>query len=187
MDGFGQKSYDNLIAAVEKARNTTLPRLIYALGIANIGPANAKMLCKAFDYDIEKLRHATKEELTEVDGVGDVIAEGICSYFADPKNNELLDHLLAVLHVEKPELLEGGKRLDGQIFVITGSLEHFQNRKELQERIEALGGKVTGSVTGKTSYLVNNDVNSSSSKNRKARELGVPILSEEEMIRLLGE
>ncbi|MEI3240487.1 MAG: NAD-dependent DNA ligase LigA [Lachnospiraceae bacterium] len=187
MDGFGQKSYDNLIAAIEKARNTTLPRLIYALGIANIGPANAKMLCKAFDYDIEKLRHATKEELTEVDGVGDVIAEGICSYFADPKNNELLDHLLAVLHVEKPELSEGGKRLDGQIFVITGSLEHFQNRKELQERIEALGGKVTGSVTGKTSYLVNNDVNSSSSKNRKARELGVPILSEEEMIRLLGE
>ena len=122
-----------------------------------------------------------------MDGVGDVIAEGICSYFADPKNNELLDHLLAVLHVEKPELSEGGKRLDGQIFVITGSLEHFQNRKELQERIEALGGKVTGSVTGKTSYLVNNDVNSSSFKNRKARELGVPILSEEEMIRLLGE
>lgn len=187
MEGLGQKSFDNLQAAVERARHTTMPRLIHALGIANIGPANAKMLCRAFDYDMEKLRHAAKEDLVSVDGIGEVIADGILEYFADESHNELIDRLLNILEIEKPETEAGEQPLKDMVFVITGSLEHFANRNELKERIEALGGKVTGSVTGKTNYLINNDVNSTSSKNRKARELGIPILSEDDVIQMLGE
>ena len=187
MDGFGQKSYDNLIAAAEKASHTTLPRMVYGLGVSGIGLANAKMICRHFKNDFEAMRHATVEELVEIDGIGEVLAQAWTAFFSDGKNNAIVDHLLAELTFEADEE-ENGEGADetfaGMNFVITGSLEHFKNRKELQELIERRGGKVTGSVTSKTNYLINNDVASSSSKNKKARELGVPILSEEEFLKL---
>ena len=187
MDGFGQKSYDNLIAAAEKASHTTLPRMVYGLGVAGIGLANAKMICRHFKNDFEAMRHATVEELVEIDGIGEVLAQAWTAFFSDGKNNAIVDHLLAELtfEAEDEESSEGAdEAFAGMNFVITGSLEHFKNRKELQELIERRGGKVTGSVTSKTNYLINNDVASSSSKNKKARELGVPILSEEEFLKL---
>ena len=187
MDGFGQKSYDNLIAAAEKASHTTLPRMVYGLGVAGIGLANAKMICRHFKNDFEAMRHATVEELVEIDGIGEVLAQAWTAFFSDGKNNAIVDHLLAELTFEvgDEESSEGAdEAFAGMNFVITGSLEHFKNRKELQELIERRGGKVTGSVTSKTNYLINNDVASSSSKNKKARELGVPILSEEEFLKL---
>ena len=187
MDGFGQKSYDNLIAAAEKASHTTLPRMVYGLGVAGIGLANAKMICRHFKNDFEAMRHATVEELVEIDGIGEVLAQAWTAFFSDEKNNAIVDHLLAELTFEAgdEESSEGAdEAFAGMNFVITGSLEHFKNRKELQELIERRGGKVTGSVASKTNYLINNDVASSSSKNKKARELGVPILSEEEFLKL---
>ena len=187
MDGFGQKSYDNLIAAAEKASHTTLPRMVYGLGVAGIGLANAKMICRHFKNDFEAMRHATVEDLVEIDGIGEVLAQAWTAFFSDGKNNTIVDHLLAELTFESgdEESSEGAdEAFAGMNFVITGSLEHFKNRKELQELIERRGGKVTGSVTSKTNYLINNDVASSSSKNKKARELGVPILSEEEFLKL---
>ena len=187
MDGFGQKSYDNLITAAEKASHTTLPRMVYGLGVAGIGLANAKMICRHFKNDFEAMRHATVEELVEIDGIGEVLAQAWTAFFSDGKNNAIVDHLLEELTFEAEDE-ESGEGVDeafaGMNFVITGSLEHFKNRKELQELIERRGGKVTGSVTSKTNYLINNDVASSSSKNKKARELGVPILSEEEFLKL---
>lgn len=187
MDGFGQKSYDNLIAAAGKASHTTLPRMVYGLGVAGIGLANAKMICRHFKNDFEAMRHATVEELVEIDGIGEVLAQAWTAFFSDGKNNAIVDHLLEELTFEAEDE-ESGEGVDeafaGMNFVITGSLEHFKNRKELQELIERRGGKVTGSVTSKTNYLINNDVASSSSKNKKARELGVPILSEEEFLKL---
>ena len=187
MDGFGQKSYDNLIAAAEKASHTTLPRMVYGLGVAGIGLANAKMICRHFKNDFDAMRHATVEDLVEIDGIGEVLAQAWTAFFSDGKNNTIVDHLLAELTFEAgdEESSEGAdEAFAGMNFVITGSLEHFKNRKELQELIERRGGKVTGSVTFKTNYLINNDVASSSSKNKKARELGVPILSEEEFLKL---
>ena len=175
MDGFGQKSYDNLIAAAEKASHTTLPRMVYGLGVAGIGLANAKMICRHFKNDFEAMRHATVEELVEIDGIGEVLAQAWTAFFSDGKNNAIVDHLLAELtfEAEDEESSEGAdEAFAGMNFVITGSLEQFKNRKELQELIERRGGKVTGSVTSKTNYLINNDVASSSSKNKKARELG---------------
>lgn len=187
MDGFGQKSYDNLIAAAEKASHTTLPRMVYGLGVAGIGLANAKMICRHFKNDFEAMRHATVEELVEIDGIGEVLAQAWAAFFSDGKNNAIVDHLLAELTFEagdEESSEDADETFAGMNFVITGSLEHFKNRKELQELIERRGGKVTGSVTSKTNYLINNDVASSSSKNKKARELGVPILSEEEFLKL---
>ena len=189
MEGFGQKSYDNLIQAAERASHTTLVRLVYGLGVAGIGLANAKVLCRKFRYDFEKMRRAAAEELQEADGIGGVLADGWCRYFASEKNNAIVDRLLAELDIEKAPEDEGADAgslpLAGKTFVITGAVEHFANRKELQELIEAKGGKATGSVTAKTTYLINNDVNSTSSKNKKARELGIPILSEEDFLKLL--
>ncbi|MTK07438.1 MAG: NAD-dependent DNA ligase LigA [Hungatella sp.] len=185
MEGFGKKSYDNLIQAVKKASHTTLPRLIYGLGIAGIGVANAKMLCREFRYDFDRMRHAEEEELTAVSGIGKVLADAWITYFKDEKNNEMTDRLLAEVTIEQEAETGGEKRLEGMTFVITGSVEHFENRKALQEAIEAQGGKATGSVTSKTTYLINNDTTSNSSKNKKAKELGVPIISEEDFIKLL--
>ena len=185
MEGFGKKSYDNLIQAVKKASHTTLPRLIYGLGIAGIGVANAKMLCREFRYDFDRMRHAEEEELTAVSGIGKVLADAWITYFKDEKNNEMTDRLLAEVTIEQEAETAGEKRLEGMTFVITGSVERFENRKALQEAIEAQGGKATGSVTSKTTYLINNDTTSNSSKNKKAKELGVPIISEEDFIKLL--
>lgn len=185
MDGFGEKSYENLWQSIQKARHTVLWRVIYGLGILNIGLANAKMICREFDYDLERIRHATVEELTGIDGIGEVIGQSLVSYFEDERNNRRLDHLLEHLELEKPEGSKEEQKLAGLTFVITGSLEHFENRSEMKNRIEALGGKVTGSVTKKTSYLVNNDTASTSSKNKKAAELGIPVISEEQFLDMI--
>ena len=182
MEGFGEKSYANLMDSIEKARNTTLPRLIYGLGIANIGLVNAKMLCRHFDYDLDALQSAKEEELSDIEGVGDVIAGAFVSYMNNPANKEKIDHLLPELHLEKPESSTENQNLAGLSFVVTGTLNSFENRNALKEEIEKRGGKVTGSVTSKTECLINNDVTSSSSKNKKAKELNVPILSEEDFL-----
>jgi len=182
MEGFGEKSYANLVDSIEKARNTTLPRLIYGLGIANIGLVNAKMLCRHFDYDLDVLQSAKEEELSDIEGVGDVIAGAFVSYMNNPANKEKIDHLLPELHLEKPESSLENQNLAGLSFVVTGTLNSFENRNALKEEIEKRGGKVTGSVTSKTECLINNDVTSSSSKNKKAKELNVPILSEEDFL-----
>ena len=187
MDGFGEKSYQNLIDSIERAKNTTLPRLIFGLGILNIGLANARMICKAFDFDLDRIRNASAEDFAQIDGVGEVIAKSIVDYFADEENKERLERLLPYLTIEKPQASQEEQKLAGLTFVITGSVEHFPNRNALKARIEELGGKATGSVTGKTSYLINNDTTSSSSKNRKARELGVPVISEEEFLKMTEE
>ena len=187
MEGFGQKSYDNLIRATEAASHTTLARMVYGLGISGIGLANAKMLCRKFKFDFDRMRHATAEELVEVDGIGAVLADAWIRYFAYEKNQETVDHLLSELTFEQEEESAEEAVFEGMTFVITGSVEHFANRNELKEAIEARGGKATGSVTSKTTYLINNDVTSNSSKNKKAKDLGVPIISEEEFIKMLGE
>lgn len=186
MDGFGEKSFDNLMASLEKARHTTLPRLLYSLGIANIGLANAKMICKEFHYDLEKMVQATAEEISSIEGIGPVIAKTYTEYFADEENMRKLRHLLSHLELEEVKQ-ESRLTLDGKQFVITGSVNHFANRAELKEYIEQRGGKVTGSVTSKTDYLINNDVTSNSSKNKKARELEIPILSEEDFLHMAEE
>ena len=187
MEGFGEKSYVNLQNSVGRARETTLPRLVYGLGIPNIGLANAKMICKAFDNDPQRIVNATREELGEIPGVGDVIAGTFVEYFAEKGHRELFYRLLE--EVRLPEKAGGeaaAQAFSGKNFVITGSMTHFSNRGEVKELIEAKGGKVTGSVTSKTDYLINNDVQSTSSKNKKARELGIPIISEEEFLGMLG-
>lgn len=181
MEGFGEKSYQNLIESIEKARNTTLPRLLYGLGIANIGVANAKMLCRQFQYNLEKLKNAEAEELSQIDGVGEVIAAAFRAYFDNLHNREKLERLLKEVRIEKPEE-EGEQTLAGAVFVVTGSLHHFTSRNELKEEIERRGGKVTGSVTGKTVCLINNDITSNSGKNKKAKELNIPILTEEQFL-----
>ena len=187
MDGFGEKSYLKLQAGVQNARVTTLSRLVYSLGIPNIGSANAKVICRALGNDPERVMNATAEELAEISGVGEVIAGTYVQYFADEEHREIFRRLLGEVEIPKEEEPEGGQDLSGVNFVITGSVEHFANRGEVKEEIEKRGGKVTGSVTSKTNYLINNDVNSTSSKNRKARELGIPIISEEEFLKMLNE
>lgn len=183
MEGFGEKSYQNLIESIEQARNTTLPRLIYALGIANIGVANAKMLCKHFDYDLERMRNADVETLNAVEGVGEIIASAYVSYMQDADNLQKIEKLVKELQIEVPKVDADSQTLTGFQFVITGSLSHFENRNELKDLIEKKGGKVTGSVTGKTTCLINNDSTSNSAKNKKAKELQIPILTEEEFLK----
>ena len=182
MEGFGEKSYQNLISSVENARNTTLPKVIYSLGIVNIGLANAKMICKEYKYDVQAMMNANEEELSQIDGVGAVIAGTFCDYFRDETHRRLVDNLLKELTIEVENVEEGSQILTGKSFAITGSLEHFENRNQLKEKIEAMGGKVVGSVTGKTFALINNDAASNSSKNKKARELGVKIITEKEFM-----
>lgn len=182
MEGFGEKSYNNLINSIENARKTTLPKVIYSLGIANIGLANAKMICKEFKYDLSSMMSATVEELSQIDGVGEVIAGTFCDYFGTEEHRSMVDNLMRELQIEVEVIEEGSQILEGKSFAITGSLEHFENRNQLKEKIESLGGKVTGSVTGKTFALINNDSTSNSSKNKKARELGVQILTESEFL-----
>ena len=185
MEGFGQKSYDNLMESLERAKETTLPRVIYSLGIANIGLANAKVICRHFDNDLDRIRHASLEEVSDIDTIGPVIAGNLVAYFKDEDNNRRLDHLMSFLHIQEDSPKQE-QIFEGMNFVITGSLVYFGNRSEAKELIESLGGKVTGSVTKKTNYLINNDIQSNSSKNKKARELGIPILSEEDFRKLAG-
>lgn len=187
MDGFGEKSYQKLLRNIENARKTTLARLIYSLGIPNIGSANAKVICKAFGDDPKRAEEATEEELVEIQGIGGIMAKTYVEYFADPKHREIYRRLLDEVELQKEVVTEDSQKFAGINFVITGSVEHFANRAEVKAEIEKRGGKVTGSVTSKTGYLINNDVNSTSSKNKKARELGVPIISEETLIGMLEQ
>lgn len=186
MEGFGEKSYQNLIDSIEKARKTTLSRVIYGLGIPNIGVANAKMLCKYYKNDMIKLRNASAEELSTIDGIGPIIGQAVADYFQEQGNRVQVDHLLEQLVIEDEELTEGEQVLEGIQFVITGAVHHFPNRAALKELIEKKGGKVTGSVTSKTNYLINNDSNSSTGKNKKAKELGISILTEEDFLERFG-
>lgn len=185
MEGFGEKSYNKLQASVEKARTTTLPKVIYSLGIANIGLANAKMICKEFQNNADEIMNATPERLNQIDGVGEVIAGTFVEYFSVEKHRKEFQNLLRELTIPKESAEEEKQIFDGIQFVITGSVNHFANRNEVKEVIESKGGKVTGSVTSKTNYLINNDTASTSSKNKKARELGIPIISEEEFLEML--
>lgn len=183
MEGFGEKSYNNLMSNIEKSRKTTLDRFIYSLGIPNIGASNAKMLTSAFDNDLNKLLKAGKEDLAQIDGVGDIIAESFISYFLNDNRKKEARHLLDELEITD----EGNNEeqiFQNMSFVITGTVNNFANRNAVKEYIERRGGKVTSSVSKNTNYLINNDSESSSSKNKKAKELGIPIISEEEFMAL---
>ena len=182
MEGFGEKSFQNLMDSLERSRHTTLPRVIYSLGIPNIGLANAKVLCREYGYDLDSLRSAGAEDLSRIPGIGEVIGAGVETYFADQEHNRWLDDLLKELDIQKEETSGQPRNLEGMTIVITGVLNHFENRNALKEAIEARGGKVTGSVTSKTDCLINNDLTSNSSKNKKAKELGVEILAEQDFM-----
>lgn len=184
MDGFGKRSYEKLIAALDEAKNTTVSRFLYSLGIAGIGSANAKMIAKYFDNDIDRIISASKDDLRKIEGIGEVLANSIADFFRSEKNIENVESLRKILKFEKEES-GGGDKLSGKVCVITGSLQNFSNRNELKELIEKNGGKVSGSVSSKTNYLINNDTASNSSKNKKAKELGVEIISEEDFLKLL--
>ena len=183
MEGFGKKSYENLIASIERARTTTLAKVIYSLGIPNVGLSGAKLICRRFGDEVDEVLGADEEALAAIDGIGAVIAGNFVKYFQDAGKRERFGRLLSELTLVKEET-SGDQDLKGRVFVVTGSLNYFANRNELKEQIEKRGGKVTGSVTGKTDYLINNDTASSSSKNKKAKELGIPIISEEDFLKL---
>lgn len=185
MEGFGEKSYENLIEATNKGRVTTPARLLYALGISGIGVANAKLIAKAADQKWENIMALTEEELLAIDGIGEVMAKAVCDYFADENNKEMLNNLLKEISFEEISVSSKEATLDGKVFVITGSLNHFENRNQLKEEIENRGGKVTGSVSSKTDYLINNDKMSTSSKNKKAKDLEIPIISEEDFLDMI--
>lgn len=184
MEGFGKRSYEKLMAALEEAKHTNVARFLYSLGINGIGSANAKMIAKYFDNDIDKIITAGKDDLLEIEGIGEVLANSIVEFFKDSKNIENVKSLREILIFEAEESA-GSDSFAGKVFVITGSLEHFTNRNELKELIEKNGGKVSGSVSSKTNFLINNDTASNSSKNKKAKELGVEIISEEDFLKLL--
>lgn len=194
MDGFGIKSYENILAATEKAKNTTAPRLLFGLGIPGIGSANGRLIAKHCNMDFDEIRNLSETELVAIDGIGDVMAKAFVSYFADEQMKVQVDNLLKLLNIEKPKSIisvgeeneKGPKDLTGITFVVTGNLNRFENRNVLKEYIQDLGGKVSGSVSSKTGYLINNDINSTSSKNKKANELGVPIISEEDFIEMFN-
>lgn len=187
MEGFGEKSYQKLMEAIGRSRETTCAKLIYSLGIANIGLSNAKLICRHYGDDLEKIQEASTEELTQIDGIGQVIAEGITAYFASEENVGRLKRLLKELNLTKEEYQSEETAVTGLTFVVTGDLLQYKNRAQLKESIEKRGGKVTGSVTSKTSYLINNDSASNSSKNRKAKELGIEILTESDFIARFGK
>lgn len=183
LEGFGEKSYEKMIDSIEASRNTTLPRVLYALGIPGIGVANAKVICRHFEYNPEYIINADADELSEVEGIGEILAKGIVDYFSLEKNKKLFCDILKELRLEEVKVDRSNDMVNGRSFVITGSLNTYANRDELKAKIESLGGKVTGSVSAKCECLINNDVASTSSKNKKAKELGVRIISEEDFNR----
>lgn len=186
MEGLGEKSYNNLIASVEKSKETTLPQLIYALGILQVGPMNAKLICHYFQNDLEKLMEADFDTLMQIDGIGPIIAKEVVDYFSLEQNKRMLEHLIKEVHFKKIQEVEAkDSPIKDKNFVVTGEVVAFKNRKELQAKIEALGGKVTSAVSKSTNYLINNDLESASSKNKKAKELNIPILNEEAFLELI--
>ena len=201
MEGFGEKSFTNMMASIDRSRHARLFRFVYALGILNVGLSNARLLCGHFGNDLGRLREASLEEMTQIEGIGGVIAQSVRDYFDNPHNKALVDRLLQLISFEpertdhtapagqgdQPDDRTVQTSLEGKTFVITGAVNHFKNRNELKEKILELGGKATGSVSKKTDYLINNDNSSGSSKNKKARELGIPVITEEEFLRMIGE
>lgn len=185
MEGFGEKSFDNLMTAIENAKTVPLANLLYAIGIKGIGLSTAKLIIKEYPLSLTEMKTLTVEQLSEIDGIGEVLAQSFVSFFAREEHQQLVEKLASLLVIVYPQKTEG-QALEGTTFVITGSLTHFANRQECKDRIESLGGKVAGSVSAKTNYLVNNDVNSQSSKNKKAKSLGIPIISEEELLSILS-
>jgi len=185
MEGFGEKSFENIIAATEKASHTTPARLLYGLGIPGIGSANGRVIAKACRNSWKRIQALTMDELTSIEGIGDVMAADYRKFFEDEKNRRTVEELLEVLDLDETFEEAADQKLEGKTFVITGSLKHFGNRDQAKEEIMALGGKVAGSVSARTDYLVNNDINSGSSKNKKAKELGIPIITEEELIDMI--
>lgn len=185
MEGFGEKSYNKLIASIEKSKNVGMPNFLYSIGIPNVGLATAKLICDYFDYDFEKVMKATADELIGIEGLGQVIAGGFVSFFENENNSKNVYDLLEKVTLTGAKK-EGNMVFDKQIFVVTGSVNHFKNRNTVRDMIESLGGKVASAVSSNTNYLINNDVNSSSSKNKKAKELGIPIITEEELIEMAG-
>lgn len=186
LEGFGKRSYENLIKSIAESRNVEMPNFIYALGIGNIGLSTAKLIIRRYGSDWDVIKSLTADQLVDVNGIGDVIADTFVAFFRNEERMEHVERLVDELHFVVEESNEE-KTLDGVTFVITGSVEHFANRNEVKDVIEKRGGKVTGSVTSKTNYLINNDNTSNSSKNKKAKELGIPIITEEEFIGMLGE
>lgn len=186
MEGFGKRSYENLIKAIETSRQAELPKFLYSLGIENIGLSTSKLICKEFNNDLDKIMKARVEELVVIDGVGEVIAKTFTDYFANSHNVKVVEDLLKEITFNIEDT-NTSNVLQDKVFVITGSLNGYANRNELKDLIEKLGGKVTGSVTKNTSYLINNDVASSSSKNKKAKELNVPIISEDDFNKLIKD
>lgn len=185
MEGFGEKSYQKLIASIDTAKTVSPARFLYALGVPNIGLSTAKLICSAFDEDIERVMDANVEELVEIEGIGEVIAEAFAAYFAKEKNRQEAEELLSLLVLERPETVKESQ-IAGKTFVITGKVFQFSGRSELKNYIEERGGKVTGSVTAKTDYLINNDAASQSSKNKTAKELNIPVITEAEFLEMLG-
>ena len=178
MEGFGEKSFENLIASVNKARKTTPERLLYGLGIPGIGKANARLIARACGGSWEEIQSLDEDRLVAIEGIGDIMAAGFVKFFREQKNTESVKDILREVTLDET-IEKTGSTLTGKTFVITGSLEHFANRDELKDRIEKAGGKVAGSVSSKTSYLINNDLLSTSGKNKKAKELGIEIIDEE--------
>lgn len=187
MDGFGEKSFDNLIQAAKTASNTTPARLLYALGIPNIGVANARMIARHCRNKWEEIQNLTTEELSSIDGIGEVMAKAYAAYFQDEEHLRSVKELLQVLTLDETFEEQQTTSISGKTFVITGSLEHFENRDACKEKIESLGGKTAGSVSKKTDYLINNDILSGSSKNKKAKDLGIPIITEEQFLAMIEE
>ena len=187
MDGFGRRSCDRLLDAIEKSRETTLPRVLCAVGIPGIGISGARILCSHFGSDLNRIREADAEELSGVEGIGPVLAQNVYDYFRQPAAAAQFDALIGELHIEADVKEDKPQILAGKTFVITGKVDHFPNRDALKALIVSLGGKAAGSVSAKTDYLINNDVTSNSSKNKKARELGIAILSEEDFLAMIGE
>ena len=185
MEGFGEKSFDNLTAAAEKASHTTPARLLFGLGIPNIGVANARMIARECGDDWDRICSLTEEELTAIDGIGAVMASGYVKFFHDGEKLKLLSHLMPKLELVKESDEGRSDQLAGLTFVITGKVEHFDNRDALKAAVEKAGGKTSSAVSSKTDYLINNDISSGSSKNRKAKELGIPIITEEEFLKMI--
>lgn len=185
MEGFGEKSYSRLIASLKEAKNVPMPNFLYSLGIPNVGISTAKLICSYFNYDLDRILHAKTDELVNIDGVGEIMASAYVSFFEDESNAKNVDDLIECLNILTPQN-ENTRIFENMVFVVTGSVHHFRNRNEVRDLIESLGGKIASAVSGKTDYLINNDINSSSSKNKKAKELNVPIITEEQFIEMAG-
>ena len=183
-EGFGEKSYDNLINSIEKSRNVKLANFIFALGIPDIGLSRAKLICKNYSNDINKIRNLTFEELSKIDGIGEIIAKGWIDTF---NNNDFIKELeLLLKEVNFTDTsIDNNQPLKDLIFVITGSVNNFTNRDELVEYIESYGGKVVKAISNNVNYLINNDITSTSTKNTKAKELGIKIISENDLMSMI--